>query len=73
MPRNQSQPETTDADRDAERVYNLNLDLKRAKSEKREAVRMHNEEIRRVQGEIDEILNREQSQEDATPAAEADA
>ena len=69
--RNQPEPETTDAARDAERVYNLTLDLKRAKREKKEAVRMHNEEIRRVQAEIDEIINREPSQED-TPQAEAD-
>jgi hypothetical protein len=62
--RNQPEPETTDAARDAERVYNLTLDLKRAKREKKEAVRMHNEEIRRVQAEIDEIINREPSQED---------
>lgn len=62
--RNQPEPETTDAARDAERVYNLTLDLKRAKSEKKEAVRMHNEEIRRVQAEIDEIINREPSQPD---------
>lgn len=68
--RNQPEPETTDATRDAERVYNLTLDLKRAKAEKREAVRMHNEEIRRVQAEIDEIINREPSQPDEEAAAE---
>ena len=53
------EPETTDAQRDAERVYNLVLDLKRAKQEKNTAVAMHNEEIARVQAEIDEIINRE--------------
>ena len=57
--RNQVIPETTDAHRDADRVYNLTLDLKRAKSEKKEAVRMHNEDIGRIQAEIDEILSRE--------------
>ena len=62
--RQQPEPETTDAARDAERVYNLTLDLKRAKREKKEAVRMHNEEIRRIQTEIDEIINREPSQPD---------
>ncbi|RTL07624.1 hypothetical protein EKK58_00185 [Candidatus Dependentiae bacterium] len=68
--RNQPEPETTDAARDAERVYNLTLDLKRAKREKKEAVRMHNEEIRRVQAEIDEIINREPSQADEDSGAE---
>ena len=59
MSRNTPVPETTDAQRDAERVYNLTLDLKRVKREKKEAMRMHGEEIRRVQSEIDEIINRE--------------
>ena len=60
MPRRpQAQPETTDASRDAARVYNLTLDLKRAKQEKKVASRMHGEEIRRIQAEIDEIINRE--------------
>lgn len=69
-PRQQPEPETTDVARDAERVYNLTLDLKRAKREKKEAVRMHNEDIRRIQAEIDEIINREQSQPDE-PTEEA--
>ena len=68
-PRPQPEPETTDATRDAGRVYNLTLDLKRAKQEKRAAMRMHNEETRRIQAEIDEIINREPSQPD-NPAGE---
>jgi hypothetical protein len=71
--RNQPEPETTDAARDAERVYNLTLDLKRAKREKKEAVRMHNEEIRRVQAEIDEIINREPSLPDEDTSGEEPA
>lgn len=64
MARNNPQPETTDATRDAERVYNLTIELKEAKAQKKQAIRMHNEELRRIQAEIDEILNREPSQED---------
>lgn len=60
-------PETTDAGRDAQRVYNLTLELKEAKNTKKQAVRMHNEEIKRIQAEIDEILNREPVVPDQAP------
>ena len=62
-------PETTDSTRDADRIYNLNLELKEAKREKKIATQMHNGEIRRIQAEIDEILNREQVIPDAATDA----
>lgn len=69
-PRTNVVPETTDAQRDAERVYRLVLDLKRAKQEKKVATRMLGEEVKRIQAEIDEIINREPVVEDGDPAAE---
>ncbi len=70
MARNTPTPETTDIARDAERIYNLTLDLKRAKQEKKAANRMHNEEIKRVQAEIDEIISREPVLPDGVEAPE---
>lgn len=49
---------TVDLVRDAQRVYNLALELNTAKRAKREAMRMHNEDIRRIQAEIEEIISR---------------
>ena len=39
-----------------EKVYNLVVELEIAKKNKRGAVRLHNEEIKRIADEIDELL-----------------
>lgn len=43
---------------DADRVYNLVLDLKRIRQEKKQAMRIFKEEQNRVEAEIEEIINR---------------
>ena len=40
-----------------EKVYNLYLELKEAKNDKKETVKAHNENIKRIEGEIDDLLN----------------
>lgn len=44
-----------------EKVYNLVIELEIAKRNKRDVVKAHNEEIKRIQAEIKEILTEEQS------------
>lgn len=68
MPTNQ-QPEITgntdnienDEQRDILRVYNLVLELKEARQAKKIAVREHTEEINRIQAEIEELINKDNS------------
>lgn len=59
MSRNQANDEVENTSDDATRVYNLNLELKRAKREKKQTTKMLSEEIKRIQAEIDEILTHE--------------
>lgn len=64
--------EVSDQSQDAQRVYQLTLELKYAKRAKKEANRMNNEEVKRIQAEIEEIINREnQPEQVADPVSEA--
>ena len=39
-----------------ERIYNLVIDLEIAKKNKRDTVKAHNEEVKRIQAEIKDLL-----------------
>lgn len=62
MSRNNNTPPVDEAVEEASpaaKVYALTLDLKQAKGEKKVAMRALSEEIKRIQAEIDEVLNEE--------------
>lgn len=51
-----STPNTTAVNTDAERVYNLSLELAQIKQQKKDASRGFTDEIKRIEGEIRDIL-----------------
>jgi hypothetical protein len=42
-----------------EKVYNLYIELKEAKNDKKVANKAHNENIKRIEGEIDDLVDEE--------------
>ena len=48
-------PETTQTTKE-EKIYNLVIELEIAKKNKRDVVKAHNEEVKRIQAEIKELL-----------------
>ena len=53
-----STPEVSTKDK----IYNLVQELQQAKLEKKETVKTHNENIKRIEGEIKDILDQEEEQ-----------
>jgi hypothetical protein len=48
-------PENTQTTKE-EKIYNLTVELEIAKRNKRDTVKAHNEEVKRIQAEIKELL-----------------
>lgn len=55
---------------DAQAVYNLLIELQQAKKEKKTLMKMHTENVKRIQAEIDEIIDRNSSDDEPAPATE---
>jgi thymidylate kinase len=49
-----------------DKVYNLYKELAEAKNDKKETVKAHNENIKRIQDELDDILDEEEEAVKAT-------
>lgn len=52
-----------------ERIYRLNLELKEAKDDLKRTSRMLREEVKRIQAEIDEILNQNPDAPEVVPTS----
>ena len=43
-----------------EKIYNLSIELAQAKKDKKETVKAHGDNVKRIQAEIDELLDGEE-------------